>query len=233
MSPGDVRRHPARPRGGGRLGRRVRPHHRAAGPRRRGLRGAAARARRESEARALLGRVGHHRVRLDEAERRVSLDGTRLVLDALAKGDAADRAVAAVRASGATERPGRSRGKHPRGVRSAAHRGPARPVRRPAALGIVPPRRGRPRDLGRRPAARTHPRPAHRRAGDGGAPGERGGGTRPRGRCALDRASSFWAPTRGWTLLARRGAAGLVLLIEDGRPRHSDHARLCERSRSW
>jgi thiamine biosynthesis lipoprotein len=55
------------------------------------------------QTRALLGRVGHGHVVIDEATRGVRLDrGARLVLDALAKGDAADRALVALRRSGAT-----------------------------------------------------------------------------------------------------------------------------------
>ena len=57
----------------------------------------------EAERRTLLARVGYRRVRLDETTRTVRLDeGTRLVLDALAKGDAADRSLAALREAGAT-----------------------------------------------------------------------------------------------------------------------------------
>jgi thiamine biosynthesis lipoprotein len=56
-----------------------------------------------AERQALRARVDYRRVTLDEATRTVRLaGGTRLVLDAAAKGDAADRALAALRAAGAT-----------------------------------------------------------------------------------------------------------------------------------
>ena len=53
------------------------------------------------ERRALLARVGHARVRIDAATRGVRLGGTRVVLDGIAKGDAADEALAALRRAGA------------------------------------------------------------------------------------------------------------------------------------
>lgn len=170
----------------------------------------------ESEARALLSRVGHHRVRLDEAERRVSLDGTRLVLDALAKGDAADRAVAAVRASGATS------GLVDLGGSTLAVFG--------APLTV---------DL-RDPSGDQRPWGAFRLAE--AALGTSGGDQRPghildprtgrpatgvlqasvvadtaREADALSTAVFVLGADAGLDLLARRGAAGLVLLIEDGR----------------
>ncbi|HEX9188071.1 MAG TPA: FAD:protein FMN transferase, partial [Vicinamibacteria bacterium] len=56
----------------------------------------------DAERAALLARVGHARVRLDGAARRVTLaGGARLVLDGLAKGYAADRALSALRSAGA------------------------------------------------------------------------------------------------------------------------------------
>jgi len=170
----------------------------------------------ESETRSLLARVGHDRVRLDEATRRVHLDGTRLVLDALAKGDAADRALAAVRASGAAS------GLADLGGSTLAVFGEPLTV-----------------DL-RDPSGADRPWGAFRLAE--AALGTSGGDQRPghildprtgapatavlqasvvaetaREADALSTAIFVLGAEAGLELLVRRGAAGLVLLVEDGR----------------
>jgi thiamine biosynthesis lipoprotein len=169
------------------------------------------------ETRAILQRVGHQLVTLDEATRGVHLDrGARLVLDALAKGDAADRALVALRRSGATS------GLVDLGGSTLAVFG--------APLAV---------DL-RDPSGESRPWGTFRLAD--AALGTSGGDQKPghildprtgapalavlqasvvasgaREADALSTAVFVLGADAGLDLLVRRGAAGLVLLVEGGR----------------
>lgn len=178
--------------------------------------GGEARALDSTERRALLGRVDHRLVILDRAAHTVRLEGgARLVLDALAKGDAADRALAALRRAGAES--------------ALVDLGGS-------TLAVF----GAPVDIDLRdPSGEGRPWGAFRLAN--GALGSSGGDQQPghildprtgepargvlqttvvaesaREADALSTAVFVLGAVEGLTLVARRGAAGLVLAREDG-----------------
>lgn len=179
--------------------------------------GAPPRALSAPERRALLARVGHGRVLLDGATRRVTLEGgARLVLDGIAKGYAADRALSALRAAGAAT------GLVNLGESSLGVFG------EPLTLDLRDPRgTGLPwgafqvedasvstSGTDQRPGHVLDPRTGLPARGVLAATVVAASGVEAD---ALSTAVFVLGPSEGLALLARRGAAGLVLLVEDGR----------------